>query len=67
VTDNQSKAKHYTLLRKRLMEEGSYYGEFDAHDGLWESASRTASSLLARLSIEHMVHGTNKQNHLSLI
>ena len=40
----------------RLQELGSHYGAFPAHDGLWDSASETAHSLLARLAIVHMVH-----------
>lgn len=30
--------------------------QFPAHDGLWESASKTAGDLLARLAVEHCVH-----------
>lgn len=49
-------AKHYSMLKKRLEELGSYYGALPAHDGLWESAQKTSGSLLSRLCIEHMVH-----------
>lgn len=37
-------------------ELGSEYGDFPAHDSLWESADETSHDLLARLAIVHMVH-----------
>ncbi|KAK9797739.1 hypothetical protein WJX73_003807 [Symbiochloris irregularis] len=49
-------AKHFQLLQARLQELGSSYGALPAHDGLWESAARTAHSLPARLAVEHCVH-----------
>jgi uncharacterized ferritin-like protein (DUF455 family) len=49
-------AKHYRMLKHRLNDMGSAYGDFPVHDGLWESAMETSSSLLARLAVEHMVH-----------
>lgn len=48
--------RHFSLLRKRLEELGSFYGEHTVHAGLWESAQETASSLSARLAIIHLVH-----------
>eukprot|EP01130_Rhizamoeba_saxonica_P014425 TRINITY_DN6301_c0_g1_i1.p1 TRINITY_DN6301_c0_g1~~TRINITY_DN6301_c0_g1_i1.p1 ORF type:complete len:279 (-),score=50.72 TRINITY_DN6301_c0_g1_i1:851-1687(-) len=52
----EDEAKHYAMLSTRIKEMGSHYGALPAHDGLWESAIRTADSILARLAIEHMVH-----------
>ena len=49
-------ARHFTLLARRLEDLGSRYGALPVHDGLWESASRTAGSLPARLAVEHCVH-----------
>lgn len=42
-------AKHFTLLQKRLMEMGSYFGALPVHHGLWESAVETSENLFARL------------------
>jgi uncharacterized ferritin-like protein (DUF455 family) len=48
-------ALHFTLLADRLAELGAAYGDLPAHDGLWQSAERTADDLLARLAIVPMV------------
>lgn len=48
--------RHMRLLANRLVELGSHYGALSVHDGLWESAARTAHSLPARLAVEHCVH-----------
>lgn len=44
-------ARHFTLLRTRLAELGHAYGDFDAHDGLWEMAVKTADSCTARMAL----------------
>jgi len=44
-------ARHFTLLAGRLHELGHAYGDFDAHDGLWEMALRTADDRLARMAL----------------
>ncbi|CEL08696.1 Putative Rieske [2Fe-2S] domain protein [Aspergillus calidoustus] len=49
-------AKHFSLLRTRLEEMGSYFGALPVHHGLWESAERTAHDLRARISIIALVH-----------
>lgn len=49
-------AKHFTLLQRRLLELGSYFGALPVHHGLWQSAQETAHDLYARLSIIHLVH-----------
>ncbi|KAL1409946.1 hypothetical protein Q8F55_003945 [Vanrija albida] len=51
----EDEAKHYSLLSKRLVEMGSYFGAHTVHAGLWESASDTADSLLSRIAIIHLV------------
>lgn len=49
-------AKHFSLLRGRLEELGSYFGELPVHHGLWDSATATAHDLRARISIIALVH-----------
>lgn len=44
-------ARHFALLRARLIELGHDYGDFDAHNGLWEMAEKTASDGLARMAL----------------
>jgi uncharacterized ferritin-like protein (DUF455 family) len=44
-------ARHFAMLQARLAELGGSYGEFDAHDGLWEMAVKTADSCLARMAL----------------
>jgi len=48
-------ALHFELLSARLQELGAAYGDFPAHDGLWEAATVTAQDLLARLAIVPLV------------
>lgn len=44
-------ARHFRLLQARLRELGYAYGDFDAHDGLWEMAVKTAESCLERMAL----------------
>ncbi len=44
-------ARHFVLVRDRLRALGADYGDFDAHNGLWEMACRTDGSLLARMAL----------------
>lgn len=44
-------ARHFRLLEERLGELGYAYGDFPAHDGLWEMAKKTAHSCLARMAL----------------
>ena len=39
------------MLRARLRELGHDYGDFDAHNGLWEMAEKTAHDGLARMAL----------------
>ncbi len=43
--------EHFTLIRQRLLAAGYDYGDFPAHAGLWELASRTAGDALARMAL----------------
>lgn len=49
-------AKHFSLLRSRLEELGSYFGALSVHHGLWESAEMTKDDLRARISVIALVH-----------
>jgi uncharacterized ferritin-like protein (DUF455 family) len=42
---------HFGLIRERLIDLGHDYGDFPAHDGLWEMARRTAHDPLARMAL----------------
>lgn len=44
-------ARHFTMLRRRLQQLGRDYGDFDAHNGLWEMAQKTADDGLARMAL----------------
>ena len=44
-------SRHFVLLRDRLRELGHDYGDFDAHNGLWEMAEKTAHDGLARMAL----------------
>lgn len=44
-------ALHFTLLDEHLRGLGKSYGDFDAHDGLWTMAMRTAGDVLARMAL----------------
>jgi len=47
----KDEARHFELLRGRLRELGHDYGDFDAHNGLWEMAEKTAHDGLARMAL----------------
>jgi len=51
VTIAQEEAKHFTLLRNHLLSLGFDYGDFDAHNTLWDMAERTKGDLLARIAL----------------
>ena len=44
-------ARHFEMLRARLKDLGHDYGDFGAHNGLWEMAEKTAGSGLARMAL----------------
>ena len=49
VADDE--ARHFSLLTRRLAEMGYAYGDFEAHNGLWEMAEKSADSCLARMAL----------------
>ncbi|WP_346948573.1 ferritin-like domain-containing protein [Dyella sp.] len=44
-------ARHFDMLSERLAELGHAYGDFDAHNGLWEMAEKTAHHDTARMAL----------------
>ena len=44
-------ARHFAMLSERLAELGHAYGDFDAHDGLWQMAEKTAGNDTARMAL----------------
>ncbi len=44
-------ARHFSMLSERLAELGHAYGDFDAHNGLWEMAEKTAHHDTARMAL----------------
>lgn len=44
-------AYHFTLLSQHLQQQGYHYGDFPAHNGLWEMAEKTKESALARMAL----------------
>lgn len=44
-------ARHFKMLSKRLNDMDMHYGDFEAHNGLWEMAEKTAHSCLARMAL----------------
>src|SRR5690242_286827 len=44
-------AYHFSLLVARLAEYDHVYGDFPAHDGLWDMCERTRGDVLARMAL----------------
>lgn len=47
----QEEAYHFELLQQQLQQLGYQYGDFTAHNGLWEMAIKTAHTLLERMAL----------------
>jgi len=47
----REEAYHFTLLREHLARLGHAYGDFPAHNGLWDMAEKTRDDSLARLAL----------------
>lgn len=43
--------RHFELLTERLRQFGFGYGDFPAHNGLWDAACRTADDCLVRMAL----------------
>lgn len=48
-------ARHFVGLRSRLRAMGFDYGDFKAHDELWQNAVDTADDLMHRMGVVHRV------------
>ncbi len=53
VADDE--ARHFNMICNRLRSYDTTYGDFPAHDGLWQSAMDTAHDLKARLALVPLV------------
>lgn len=51
VSVANDEARHFAMLRERLQQLGYDYGDFGAHNGLWEMAEKTAHDGLARMAL----------------
>jgi uncharacterized ferritin-like protein (DUF455 family) len=51
VSVASDEARHFMMLRERLRQLGHDYGDFEAHNGLWEMAEKTAHDGLARMAL----------------
>ena len=47
----RDEARHFCLLRDHLATLGCRYGDFPAHDGLWEMVVKTRGDVLARMAL----------------
>lgn len=47
----REEALHFALLRDHLASLGYAYGDFPAHNGLWEMAEKTRGDVLARMAL----------------
>ena len=47
----QEEALHFSLLRDHLRGMGYEYGDFPAHNALWEMAEKTKGDILARIAL----------------
>jgi len=44
-------AKHFSLLSEYLCDQGTFYGELDAHSGLWDMVCKTRHDVLHRMAL----------------
>lgn len=44
-------AQHFSMLHERLQQLDNEYGDFDAHNGLWEMAIKTSTDIIARMAL----------------
>lgn len=44
-------ARHFKMLEGYLEKRGSYYGEYPAHNGLWDMAVKTDHDVLVRMAL----------------
>ncbi len=46
----QDEARHFLMMQTRLKQLGYDYGDFAAHNGLWEACEKTAHDVLLRMA-----------------
>jgi uncharacterized ferritin-like protein (DUF455 family) len=51
LTVAAEEAYHFSLLGARLADYGHAYGDFPAHNGLWDMCERTRDDVLARMAL----------------
>lgn len=51
VSVANDESRHFAMLRARLRDFGHEYGDFPAHNGLWEMCEKTAHDGLARMAL----------------
>ena len=44
-------SQHFEMLHQQLQAMGHRYGDFEAHDGLWEMCEKTADDITARMAL----------------
>jgi uncharacterized ferritin-like protein (DUF455 family) len=47
----EEEAYHFELIRAHMRHLGRDYGDYDAHDGLWEMCTKTAHDVLTRMAL----------------
>ena len=47
----EEESRHFQMLHQALQAMGWRYGDFEAHDGLWEMCEKTASDITARMAL----------------
>lgn len=47
----EEEAYHFSLLRERLMQMDVVYGDFEAHNGLWDMAVKTDHDVMVRMAL----------------
>ncbi len=55
VQTAREETQHFYMLRQSLRDMGYDYGDFPAHNELWQMAVNTADDLMARMAIVHRV------------
>ena len=47
----EEESRHFQMLHTELQAMGWCYGDFEAHDGLWEMCEKTAGDITARMAL----------------
>jgi uncharacterized ferritin-like protein (DUF455 family) len=47
----EDEARHFSMLVRHLERQGYRYGDFDAHNGLWEMAQKTSEDVMVRMAL----------------